>query len=149
MKKSKDYFMTVALEEAKKAFEVGEIPVGAVCVHNDEIIARGHNKVIKDNDPTSHAEIVVLREACRKIGNYRLKDVQFYVTVEPCPMCISALINARIGMLVFGAKSDKWGFMSRFGFDLKMWNHSFKVYGGIFNNESEKLLKDFFKDKRH
>lgn len=148
MQCDKEFYMQKALDEAKKAFIIGEVPVGAVCVHNNKIIASGHNRVIIDNDPTAHAEIVTIRSACKKIGNYRLKDVEIYVTVEPCPMCISAIINARIKRLIFGAYSDKWGYMTNFGIDISLYNHIMKVYGGILSCDSEKLLKDFFKEKR-
>jgi len=149
LQQDKDYFMKKALEEARKAYDLGEIPVGAVCVYNKEIIATGYNRVIMDNDPTAHAEIVAVREACKKNGNYRLKDVEIYVTVEPCPMCISALINARVSSLIFGAYSDKWGYMTRFSMDDSLWNHRVKVYGGMLSKDSEILLKNFFKKKRY
>jgi len=148
MQHNKEFFMELALENAKKAFRKGEVPIGAVCVYDDEVIAEGYNQVISKKDPTAHAELIALRSACRKIGNYRLKDAQFYVTVEPCPMCISALLHARIGLLVFGAISEKWGYMSRFQMDLSLWNYNLKVFSGILSKDSEKMLKDFFIDKR-
>lgn len=148
MRLNKEFFMQMALNEAKKAYEIGEVPIGAICVCENEIISLGHNKVIINNDPTEHAEIVALRSACRKMENYRLKDVEIYVTVEPCPMCVSALINARIKSLIFGAYSDKWGYMTKFGMDISLFNHKIKVYGGILSDHSEKLLKGFFEEIR-
>ncbi len=148
LKIDRELFMKMALVEAKKAFEIGEIPVGALCVYNNKIIATGHNRIIIDNDPTAHAEIVTIRTACKIMGNYRLKDVEFYVTVEPCPMCISALINARVACLIFGAYSDKWGYMTKFKMDDSLWNHKMKIYGGILSSDSKLLLRDFFKKLR-
>lgn len=148
MPTDKEYFMKIALDEAKKAYYIGEVPIGAVCVYGNEIISTGHNRVISDNDPTAHAEIEALKLACRKMENYRLKDIEIYVTVEPCPMCVSALINARIKNLIFGAYSDKWGYMTKFGMDISLFNHKIKVYGGILSDHSAKLLKDFFYERR-
>lgn len=148
MQFNSESFMKMALDEAKKAFNSGEVPIGAVCVYNNKIIGSGYNRVIIDNDPTAHAEVVAIRHACKIIGNYRLKDAEIYVTVEPCPMCISVLINARIEKLIFGTYSDKWGYMTKFGMDISLYNHKVKVYGGILSESAEKLLKDFFKEKR-
>lgn len=143
-----DFFMEMAIKEAEKAFKKGEVPVGSVAVLGNEIVAKGHNNVITKNDPTAHAEIIVLRKTARKIGNYRLNNVEIFVTVEPCLMCQSALLNARVKSLYFGAYSHKWGFMTRYNFDVSMWNYKIKIWGGILKDKSEELLKNFFMDKR-
>src|SRR3984957_286344 len=102
-------FMQIALEEARACAEAGEVPIGAVLVYREEILARGGNRTIRDCDPTAHAEIVVLREAAKKLGNYRLAETTLYVTLEPCAMCAGAIVQARIGRLVFGADDAKGG----------------------------------------
>jgi len=141
-------FMLVALNEAKKAFKKGEIPIGAVAVLDGYMLAKGHNEVIAKNDSTAHAEIIVLRKASKILKNYRLENLTFYVTVEPCIMCYSALVNARIKALYFGASNDKWGYMTKFGLDSSLYNHHIKIYGGILASQSEQILKNFFKEKR-
>lgn len=148
MHKINDSSMKIALEEAKKAFQKGEVPVGAALFFNDELISANHNRVLEQKDPTAHAEILVISEAARKIGNYRLKDAILCVTLEPCPMCISAAIHARVDTLYFGAFSDKWGYMSKFNMDLSVWNHKMRVYSGILEKETAELLKLFFSKKR-
>jgi tRNA(adenine34) deaminase len=142
-------FMLIAIKEAEKAYKKGEIPIGAIAVLEEHILAKGHNEVISKNDSTAHAEIIVLRKASKRLKNYRLEDVTLYVTVEPCIMCYSALVNARIKALYFGASSDKWGYMTKFGLDSSFYNHNIKVYGGILKYQSEQILKNFFKEKRH
>lgn len=140
--------MSIAIKEAEKAFADGEVPVGAALFLNDELISHNHNRVLDLNDPTAHAELLVISDAARKIGNYRLKDAKLYVTLEPCPMCISAMIHARIHTVFFGAYNDKWGYMSKFNMDLSLWNHRIGVFPGILEKESSKLLKLFFENKR-
>ena len=140
-----------ALIEAQRAYECGEVPVGAVLVHQGEIIARGRNRMIELNDPSAHAEIVTLREAGAILHNYRLLDTTLYVTLEPCLMCFSALVHARIGRLVFAAMDPKTGvcgsaFQAK---DLPFLNHQFEIESGIMAEESSQLLKQFFKEKRH
>jgi tRNA(adenine34) deaminase len=143
--------MEMALEEAKLAGQQGEVPVGAVLVKEDRVLARDHNRCIELNDPTAHAEILVLRRAGGVEKNYRLIDTVMYVTAEPCPMCASAMVHGRISRLVFGTREPKFGAVeSRFRFldDLSL-NHRVKVEGGILEEECAKLLKSFFRKKRN
>jgi tRNA(adenine34) deaminase len=143
-------FMLAALAEARLAAEVGEVPVGAVVVTGGEIVARGHNRSETDNDPSAHAEIVALREAARNRGNYRLTDATLYVTLEPCAMCMGALVQARIGRLVFGAYDPKAGAAGS-AIDLSdspSFNHRFEINGGVLAEECGAVLKAFFKSKR-
>lgn len=142
-------FMKKALQEAAKAAAAGEVPVGAVVVRTGRVIARGSNKPVKSSDPTAHAEIVALRQAARKAGNYRLPDCDLYVTVEPCSMCLGALVQARIRRLVFGAFDLKAGAVSsimEFPFDRT--NHRPEIIGGILADECAKLLRSFFRARR-
>jgi tRNA(adenine34) deaminase len=142
--------MRAALAEAKAAAASGEIPVGAVVVTGGEIIARGHNRSETDNDPSAHAEIVVLREAARRAGNYRLTDATVYVTLEPCAMCMGALVQARIERLVFGAYDPKAGAAGS-AVDLSespSFNHRFEINGGVLAEECGAVLKAFFESKR-
>ena len=142
--------MRAALAEAKVAAEEGEVPVGAVVVAGGEIIARGHNRSETDNDPSAHAEIVALREAAQKAGNYRLTDGTLYVTLEPCAMCMGALVQARIERLVFGAYDPKAGAAGS-AIDLsdsRSFNHRFEINGGVLAEECGAVLKSFFESKR-
>ena len=142
------FFMQEALKEAKQAELAGEVPVGAVLVANDEIVARGHNSSIKDSDPTAHAEIVALRAAGKKLGNYRLNGLTLYVTLEPCPMCATALLYARIEKIFFGASDEKFGACgSNLNFT-NSFNHQITVEKGLMAEESSLMLKNFFKAKR-
>ena len=104
-----EHFMQEALAEAEKAMEAGEVPVGAVLVEGEKVIARGHNKPLSSDDPTAHAEIVVIREACQEKRNYRLTSCELYVTIEPCAMCLGAAVHARLRRVVFGAFDPKGG----------------------------------------
>ena len=143
--------MRAALAEAKVAAEEGEVPVGAVVVAGGEIIARGHNRSETDNDPSAHAEIVALREAAQKAGNYRLTDGTLYVTLEPCAMCMGALVQARIERLVFGAYDPKAGAAGS-AIDLsdsRSFNHRFEINGGVLAGECAEVLKSFFESKRN
>jgi tRNA(adenine34) deaminase len=138
-------FMKAALREAAKAAEAGEVPVGAVVVRGGRILARGRNKPVMSSDPTAHAEVVALRKAARKAGNYRLPDCDLYVTVEPCAMCLGALVQARIRRLVFGALDPKAGAVrSIMAFPFDRTNHRPEIRGGVLADESAKLLQDFF-----
>ena len=142
-------FMKAALREAGKAAAAGEVPVGAVVVRDGRIVARGHNKPIESSDPTAHAEIVALRKAARKAGNYRLPDCDLYVTVEPCAMCVGALVQARVQRLVFGALDPKAGAVSSImTFPFEQANHRPEIVGGILADECAKLLRDFFRARR-
>lgn len=135
-------YMTEALKEAKKAFKEQEVPIGAVCVLNDEIIGRGHNRVEALNDPTAHAEILAITAAANHIQDWRLDDVTIYVTVEPCLMCIGAMMLARIKRMVYGCDEPKFGGLK---FDVK---NNIEITKGILAEESSSLLKKFFRTRR-
>ena len=142
--------MQEALAEARIAASLDEIPVGALVVAGGEIIARGHNRSINDHDPSAHAEIVALRAAGAAKGNYRLTDATLYVTLEPCAMCVGAMIQARIRRLVFGAYDEKAGAAGSV-LDLsgeRKLNHRFEVNGGLLQEECGDLLSEFFANKR-
>ena len=143
-------FMAAALAEAHKAAERGEVPVGAVLVRDNRVIARAGNRTISDCDPTAHAEIVALREAARILGNYRLPDATRYVTIEPCAMCCGAMIQARIARLVYGADDAKGGAVrSCFSvLDHPQLNHRVEVTSGVLADESAAALKTFFSARR-
>jgi len=143
-------WMKIALEEAKLAMINNEIPVGAVLVQNDILIASAHNQPIKQNDPTAHAEIEVLRKAGIKKNNYRFPKSTLYVTLEPCTMCFGAMVHARINRIVFGASDPKTGVCGS-AIDLsnkKIFNHSIDIYGGVLEDKCKKLLHAFFKEIR-
>jgi len=143
-------YMEIALREAKKASKRGEVPVGAVLVKESRIIAKDHNRCIKLNDPTAHAEILVLRKAGKVLKNYRLNGAELYVTVEPCPMCAAALVHSRISRLVFGALEPKFGAVVSKVKLLQRQNgrHRIDVRRGILEDECVKVLKEFFKERR-
>jgi len=142
-------FMGEALKEACKAAERGEVPVGAVIVSGERIMARGHNQPIKKNDPTAHAEIIALRKACAHQQNYRLAAGVMYVTVEPCAMCLGAIVQARIKRLVFGALDPKAGaVLSIMTFPVERTNRRMEILGGVLAEECGRVLKNFFKVKR-
>lgn len=143
-------YMLVALEEAKKAEEKGEVPVGAIVVREDEIISRGHNMKEISNDPTAHAEIIAIREAALRLGRWRLSGCTLYVTKEPCPMCAGAIINARIDRVVFGCVDEKGGGGGSVYNILegRRLNHSPEVRTGVFEEETAGVLKRFFQSKR-
>lgn len=144
-----EFFMRKALEQAEKSLNRGEVPVGAVVVSAEEILSQAHNESITRNDPTAHAEIVAIRQACQKRRNYRLRDCDLYVTLEPCPMCLGAMIHARIRRLVFGALDPKNGAVeSMMLFPLDQTNHRVEVKGGVLAQECGKMLKEFFQQKR-
>ncbi len=144
-------FMSLAIEEAKRAYARGEVPVGAVLVNGDgKIVSRAYNSPISVCDPTAHAEILVLREAAKAIGNYRLPGTTLYVTLEPCAMCLGAMVHARIRMLVFGASDPKSGVLGG-AVDLTKaapFNHYIEVVGGVLEVESTELLTTFFRERR-
>jgi len=143
-------YMRMALEEARICAEAGEVPIGAVVVRGEVVLARGGNRTIRDCDPTAHAEIVVLREAARRTGNYRLADATLYVTVEPCAMCAGAIIQARVLRLVYGADDPKGGAF-RTCFELlssAKLNHQVDVTPGVLAEEAASLLQSFFAARR-
>ena len=143
-------WMKIAIDEANLAMNEREIPVGAVLIQNNKLIARSHNQPIKNNDPTAHAEIQLLRLAGKKQKNYRLIGSTLYVTLEPCAMCFGAMIHARIERIVFGASDFKTGVcgscinLNKENF----FNHKISITGGVLENESSELLKLFFKSRR-
>lgn len=142
--------MEATLKEARQAAESGEVPIGAVAVHEGKIIARGQNRVLRTNDPTAHAEIVALRGAAAALGNYRLNGVTLYVTLEPCAMCAGAMVHARIDRLVYAAADPKAGAA---GSVLSVvnhprLNHQMQVEQGIMAEEAGELLRSFFRELR-
>ncbi len=142
--------MEAALSEARLAAEAGEVPIGAVVVFDGAIVARGQNRVLRDNDPTAHAEVVALRAAATALGNYRLSGCTLYVTLEPCAMCAGAMIHARIDRLVFAAADPKAGAC---GSVLEVLNHprlnhQMQVEQGILAEEASELLRGFFRARR-
>lgn len=144
-----EFFILQALKEAEKSAKKGEVPVGAVVVSENKVLSRAHNEVIEKNDPTAHAEIMAIRKACLKRKNYRLSDCDLYVTLEPCPMCLSAAVNSRIKRLIFGAYDPKGGAVeSTMKFPFDRMNHRVEIKGGVLAEECGKILKDFFKEKR-
>jgi tRNA(adenine34) deaminase len=143
-------FMQVALEQAAEAAAAGEIPVGAVVVIGGELIATGQNRSIRDADPSAHAEIVALRAAGSAVSNHRLSDATLYVTLEPCAMCIGAIVQARVSRVVFGAYDRKAGAAGSV-IDLSdspAFNHRFEVMGGVLADECGAILKKFFAARR-
>jgi tRNA(adenine34) deaminase len=143
-------FMQEALAEARAAAEAGEVPIGAVLVHGGQILARSNNRTIRDTDPTSHAEIVIIREAARLLGNYRLADTTLYVTIEPCSMCAGAIIQARVPRLVYGADDPKGGAV-RSCFEIlshPRLNHQVDVSAGILAADCAAILQSFFAERR-
>ena len=145
-----DELMGAALEEARRARDAGEVPIGAVVAIDGEIVGRGFNQPISSNDPTAHAEIIAIRAAAARAGNYRLTGATLCVTIEPCLMCIGALVHARIGTLVFGAPEPKSGaVMSTVrGGELPGHNHRFEILGGVRERECVELLQAFFRERR-
>lgn len=143
-------FMRLAILEAEKAGAMGEVPVGAVIVKDNQVLAKGHNQPISGHDPTAHAEIMALRQAAQVLGNYRLPDCDLYVTLEPCAMCIGAMIHARIRRVVFGAHDPKTGAAGSVInlFEEKTLNHHASVTGGVMEADCARLLKDFFAKRR-
>ena len=145
-----EMYMKMALEEAEKAGERGEVPVGAILLKGDQVLARDHNRCIELSDPTAHAEILVLRRGGEISRNYRLNGTVMYVTAEPCPMCVSAMVHGRISRLVYGAFEPKFGAVEskyRLLNDEGL-NHKVKVDRGILERECGEILKVFFKERR-
>ncbi len=143
-------WMTRALEMAELAASREEVPVGAVLTKDDEIVAEGHNLTVTANDPTAHAEVVVIREAAQALGDWRLTDCTLYVTLEPCAMCAGALVLARLGRLVFGASDPKAGMVGSLSnlVQVERLNHWIEVTGGTLADASSDLLQQFFRARR-
>ena len=143
-------FMQAALQQAQLAAVAGEVPVGAVLVASGEVVAAGHNRTLVDHDPSGHAEIIVLRHAAKNAGNHRLVDATLYVTLEPCAMCVGAIVQARIARVVFGAYDQKAGALGS-AIDLSdssAFNHRFEIQGGLLADDSAAILQDFFAARR-
>ena len=140
------YFMNLALQEASKAFDLGEVPVGAVVVHNNRVIGLGHNSRESQNNALAHAEMIAINQACEHLKSWRLVECELYVTLEPCLMCAGAIINSRIERVIYGANDIKFGGCGSVInlFDLPV-NHKPEVVGGILKDQSVKLLQDFFR----
>ena len=142
-----EYFMMQAMKEAKKAFEEDEVPVGAVVVMNEKVIARGHNMIEKLNDPTAHAEMIALTSAFNLLGSKYLPEATLYVTVEPCLMCAGALYWSKIGKIVWGADDEKNGYKRITGSNWPF-HQKTEIVKGVMKAECAELMKDFFKKKR-
>ena len=142
--------MEAALEQARRALEADEVPIGAVLVIDGAIIARGYNQPIAACDPTAHAEMLVLRDAARAVGNYRLTAADVYVTLEPCLMCVGALVHARVRSVVYGAEEPKTGALVSAvrALDTPGLNHRFAVIGGVRQEAARELIQEFFRKKR-
>ncbi|MYM80925.1 tRNA adenosine(34) deaminase TadA [Duganella sp. FT50W] len=145
-----DAYMRLALEQAQQAWNLGEVPVGAVVVKDGEVIAVGCNQPIGKHDPTAHAEIVALRAAAAKLGNYRLPGCELYVTLEPCVMCSGAMMHARLAKVVFGAADPKTGACGSVVnlFEQAQLNHHTEIEGGVLADECGAMLKQFFAARR-
>jgi tRNA(adenine34) deaminase len=142
--------MRLALAEAERARSLGEVPIGAIVVVDGQVIGVGCNRPISSNDPTAHAEIGALREAARAVGNYRLTGARLYVTVEPCLMCVGAMVHARIALVVFGASEPKSGALvsTARAHELPGLNHRLEILGGVLADECRALIQEFFKGRR-
>jgi len=142
--------MLEALNQAKLALKNNEVPIGCVITRNDEIIAKAFNKRMRKKDATNHAEILAIKKACKKVRDWRLSDCTLYVTLEPCPMCAGAILNARIPKVVFGAKDEKSGFLGGI-YDISnknILNHNIEVVGGVLERDCSQIIKEFFAKKR-
>lgn len=143
------FFMQKAYEQANLAYAAGEVPIGAVLVKDDKIIAQSYNQTITLNDPTAHAEILVLRQVAKKMSNYRLINTKLYVTLEPCIMCLGALIQARVFELVYACDDTRVGAISQQKLHQnKNINHNLNITNNVMSKECGKLLKEFFREKR-
>ena len=142
--------MREALHQAEMALVVDEVPVGAVVVFDNQVIGSGHNCPVSSNDPTAHAEILALRDACYKVGNYRLPGGTLYTTLEPCLMCAGAILQARLGRVVFGVRDEKTGAVGSTANLLQspLVNHQCEVKAGVLGDESTRLLQEFFAARR-
>lgn len=144
------YYMKKAIEQARKAEELDEVPIGSVIVKDDTIIARGYNLRESKQRSTAHAEIIAIDKACKKLGTWRLENCILYVTLEPCPMCTGAILQSRIKRVVYGAKDPKGGCIESCMqmYDVKGFNHYPEVSSGLLEEECGRLLTDFFRNKR-
>ncbi|GBG56081.1 tRNA-specific adenosine deaminase [Sporomusaceae bacterium FL31] len=145
-----NYYMGLALDEARKAYDIGEVPIGAILVIDHEVIAKGHNMRETWHDATAHAEVIVIREACQKLGRWRLSGATLYVTIEPCPMCAGALVMSRVDRVVYGSADYKAGAVESI-FNVvqnSALNHSLAVTAGVRAEECAGIMKDFFRQRR-
>lgn len=151
MRKTKEYFMKLAIKEANKAKGLDEVPIGAVIVKDNKVIARGYNLRETSKDPTNHAEIVAIRKASKKLGDWQLVDCELYVTIEPCIMCSGAIIQSRIAKVYYGALDIKGGGLGSSIDVLKAENinHIPEVIPGVLADECSQIVKDYFKEKRN
>jgi tRNA(adenine34) deaminase len=143
-------WMDAALEQARQARDLGEVPIGAVVALNGEIVGRGFNQPIRSGDPTAHAEILAIRDAARRVENYRLSGAVLCVTIEPCLMCVGACVHARVGTVVYGAGEPKSGALGSTvrGEELSGFNHRFEVVRGVREVECRELVQAFFRERR-
>lgn len=143
-------WMRLALREAKQAFDMDEVPIGAVVVCHGQILALSHNEKEKNQDPTAHAEMLAIQRAAEKMGHWRLEDAVLYVTLEPCAMCAGAIVQSRLKQLVYGASDSKGGAAGSVVNVLQenLWNHKVEVTAGVLEEECSELLKKFFQRKR-
>jgi len=144
----KNEFMAAALKCAQKAFDEGEVPIGAVVVFEGKVIARGHNRRTKKQLATAHAEIEAIEKACKKLKSWRIPDCELYVTLEPCPMCMGAALNARIKKIYFGAPEDKGRSLTNEIASANLLNHTVEVEGGVMQKECADILSLFFSEMR-
>ncbi len=144
-------YMVEALALARKAYELDESPIGAIIVYKDQIIGRGYNRRNTDKNPLAHAEVIAIHEACQYLGDWRLEECTIYITLEPCPMCSGAIVQARIPRVVFGARSPKAGFAGSVANVLQMdtLNHRCEVVEGVCEEEASILLKTYFRNMRN
>jgi tRNA(Arg) A34 adenosine deaminase TadA len=143
-------FMRRALEEARRAEAVGEVPIGAVAVVGGRVVGAGFNRPISAVDPTAHAEMLALREAASALGNYRLTELDLYVTLEPCLMCVGALVHARVKTVIFGAREPRTGALvsATRALDIPSLNHRFEIVEGVLEEECRDLVQAFFRSRR-
>jgi tRNA(adenine34) deaminase len=143
-------FMELAVKEALQASQAGEVPVGAVLVQDDEVVARDHNRPISLNDPTAHAEILALRAAAARMGNYRLSGCELYVTIEPCVMCVGAIVQSRVSRLIYGARDEKGGAVKSLYQILEdhRLNHRVEVIEGVLGERCQEIMRAFFFARR-
>ncbi|MFL0809768.1 MAG: tRNA adenosine(34) deaminase TadA [Agarilytica sp.] len=145
-----EYWMREALAQANLAFSKGEVPVGAVIVQDNRIVGKGFNQPISSNDPSAHAEVVAIRDACKNLHNYRLVDATLFVTIEPCTMCFGSIVHARIQRVVYGANEPKAGVLCshKHLIESDIYNHRFEVLEGVLAKECSSVIQDFFKLRR-
>ncbi|MCP1100937.1 tRNA(adenine34) deaminase [Aequitasia blattaphilus] len=150
MIKTDEYYMKEAYKQGKKAYKLGEVPIGCVIVHQGEVIGRGYNRRMKDQNTLSHAELIAIKRASKKLNDWRLDDCTMYVTLEPCQMCAGAIVQGRIKRVVIGCMNPKAGCAGSILnlLDMKEFNHQVEITSGIMEEECGKLMKDFFKELR-